>query len=100
MLRWVAKMMPLPSGVQFCTVSPVVLKVSCRGSPPVTGMTNTSSLPNRLLVKAISLPSGEKRGKVSRPTCAVRRVGLEPSWFAIQMSPWYENTSLPWAAWG
>ena len=80
-------MMPLPSGVQYWTVSPVVLNVSWRGSPPVTGTTKTSSLPKRLLVKATSLPSGEKRGKMSRPTCAVRRVGLEPSWFAIQMSP-------------
>ncbi len=77
-----------------------MLNVSWRGSPPVTGTTNTSSLPMRLLVNATSLPSGENRGNESRATCAVSRIGLEPSWLASQMSPWYEKARRPFATCG
>src|SRR5689334_20027356 len=57
---------PFPSGVQFTTLSAPLCHVSCFGSPPATGITNTSLLPMRLLEKAIHLPSGEKRGFMSR----------------------------------
>ena len=39
-------------------------------------------------VQLIHPPSGEKRGKLSRATCAVRRRGFAPSRSAIQISPW------------
>jgi hypothetical protein len=68
-------------------VSGTVLNVSCRGSPPVAGMTKTSLLPKRSLVNATSRPSGERRGNTSRAMCAVNRAGFVPSSLAIQMSP-------------
>jgi hypothetical protein len=51
-------------------------------------MTYTSLLPVRLLVKAIHLPSGEKRGEKSRATFTVSRRGFEPSASDSQMSSW------------
>jgi hypothetical protein len=84
--RLLAITMPVPSGVQYCTWSSPECQVSCRGSPPSDGMTNTSSLPVRLLSNAIHRPSGENRGRPSRPTLAVSRRGLAPFESATQMS--------------
>ena len=77
---------PLPSGVQYNASSAPENHVSCLGSPPVDGITNTSLLPVRLLVNAIHLPSGEKRGEKSRATFTVSRRGFEPSASTSQMS--------------
>ncbi len=55
-------MIDLPSGVQPCTVSLPGCQVNRFGSPPSAGTTYTSMLPAYSALKAIDLPSGEKRG--------------------------------------
>jgi hypothetical protein len=52
--------------------------VSRRGSPPDTGMTNTSKLPKRSLANAMLRPSRLQAGMKSCAGCVVNRTAVPP----------------------
>jgi len=62
-------------------------KVSWRGAPPSTPITNTWRVPLYSPVKAIERPSGENFGNSSSPGCEVRRRATPPAVSTSQRSP-------------
>ena len=77
--------MAAPSWVQPCTVSAPGCQVRRFGSPPSADMTYTSRLPAYSALKAIRLPSGEKRGLAVWPWNVVRRRARPPPRSTVQM---------------
>ena len=70
-----------PSGDQAGSLSSAALFVRFVTPVPSAFMTKISSLPVRLLTKAISEPSGEKAGAPSSASVLVSRVWPLPSAF-------------------
>jgi len=72
--RWLAKRTPLPSGVQSSTMSSAEWVVSRVVTAPPLGRDHVNvHVPLAIGEKAIALPSGENRGKMSRALLTVRR---------------------------
>ena len=77
----------LPSGVNAVGVSAELLYVRRNARPPSAGMTKTSALPWRSLLKAICRPSGDHTGFASYEGCVVRRVATPPAMPTVYISP-------------